>query len=515
MGCVTIIGDSNAKRHMNSNNSRDCPTMLEAQVIQCRRMSTLSLQSIWAESNMCVLSCISNFITSLPAQNSSSLSVIIEPVFQDYLAKTTEACLTRPETSFMLCPPMYRANPIWYREGLPEILRKFSEMMKSRPGNAHMMPSFPSPKYDPDGVHLTAYSGLEYVLHMLDSIQVVLASLELDIDSKSSNARVLEDQVMVLEQDHRGLNQKFEHKFAVDAEWSDFQENIRLEPFFMVRGLGRLPKMDPKEWQDWAKADVKAVLSLFMTKDYPILYVVNSTGRGKDSITQYKVKVATGELLREIRDRFGLFSVGGDKRPPSLKKISIRNCVTPATLGRINILQLLARRYAESNPGSKTKVVGFEPRPLLKITPASDNTDKRVQTYNFIKAFEKLPTCFTSSEIEDLLQRISLKLHGSLQCLFVVLSDDMLKKKSFTQPKPKTSKGASRSSHGGSGGSRGARGARGARGSGGRVQHPPETPTELNISGSESSGSVVTPPARTSQKRGATTPASGGTASKK
>ena len=516
--CVTIIGDSNAKRHMNSVNSRDRPTMLEAQVVQCGRMSTFaaSLQSIRAESNVCVLSCISNFITSLPAQNSSSLSVVIEPVFQDFLAKTTEACLARPDISFMICPPMYRTNPIWYREGLPEILRKFSEMMKSRPGNAHMMPSFPSPKYDPDGVHLTAYSGLEYVLHMFDSIQVVLSSLELDIDSKSSNAtessRVLEDRVMVLEQDHRRLNQKFEHKFAVDAELSDFQENIRLEPFFMVRGLGRLPKMEPKEWQERAKTDIKAVLSLFMNKDCPILYVVNSTGRGKDSITQYKVRAATTELSKEIRDRFGDFFVGGDKRPPSLKKISIRNCVTPATLGRINILQLLARRYAESNPGSKTKVIGYEPRPLLKILPASDTTDKRVQTYNFIEAIEKLPTCFTSSEIKDLLQRISPKLHGSLQSLFVVLSDDLLKKKTFTQPKAKTSKGSSGSSRGGPSGSRGSRG---ARGSGGRVQHPPETPTGGNLSGSESSGSTVTPPSRTSLKRGATTPASGGTASKK
>ena len=232
--CVSIIGDSNVKRHMNSTNCRDRPTMLEAQVIQCGRLSTFaaSLKSVRAESNVCVLSCVSNFVTSLPAQNSSSLSVVVEPVFQDFLVKLTEACLARPETSFMLCPPMYRTSPIWYREGLPEILRKFSEVMKSRPVNVHMMPSFPSPNYDPDGVHLTAYSGLEFVLHMFDSFQSVLASLELDPDSKSSNAtessRVLEDRVMVLEQDHRRLNQKFEHKYAVDAELSDFQENIWL-----------------------------------------------------------------------------------------------------------------------------------------------------------------------------------------------------------------------------------------------------------------------------------------------
>ena len=484
--CVTIIGDSNVKRHMNSTNCRDRPQMLETQVIQCGRLATLatSMKSIRAESNVCVLSCVSNFLTSLPAQNSSSLSVVVEPIFKDFLAKLIDACQSRPETSFLICPPMYRTNPIWYREGLPEILRKFSEMMKARPSNSHMMPSFPSPSYDPDGVHLTAYSGLEYVLHMFDSIRSVLDSLLLDPESKSSHAsessRVLEDRVMVLEQDHRRLNDKFEHKYAVDAELSDFQENLRNEAFLMVRGLARLPKLDPKEWQVRTKSDVQAVFSLFMNKECPVSYVMISTGRGKDSIPQYKVRLPTAELSKEIRDRFALFIVGGDKRPPALKRISIRNCVTQATLGRISILQLLGRRYKDSNPGSKYTVVGYEARPLLKITPSSDASDSRTQTYNFIEAIEKLPTCFSGSEIDDLLERLSPKLHGRLKSLFVVVSDDMLKKRTFLQPKSKSSKQS--------------KSAKTSSASKGKA--PSNKSAEESISGSESSSSFKTPPNR-------------------
>ena len=59
----------------------------------------------------------------------------------------------------------------------------------------------------------------------------------------------MNDRVSFLEADHRRLNAKIEHKEAVDAELRDYEENLRNESFFMIRGLPRLPKLDPKEWQ--------------------------------------------------------------------------------------------------------------------------------------------------------------------------------------------------------------------------------------------------------------------------
>ena len=528
--CVTIIGDSNVQRHMNHTNRRDRPLMLNSQVVQCGKLITFTaaLKSIRAESNVCVLSCLTNFITSLPAQGSSSLSLVVEPVFESFLSKLGEACLARPDVSFLICPPMYRFSPIWYRDGLSEILRKFSEMMKCRPATAFMMPSFPSPSFDPDGVHLTPYSGLEFVLHMYDNLASVLDSAELDLESKSSmvseSSRLLEDRVMVLEQDHRRLNNKFEHKFAVDAELSDFQENIRCEPFFMIRGLPRLPKLAPKEWQTRAQSDVQGVLKIVMGREIPISYVMNSTGRGKDSITQYKVRLQNSAISKEIRDKFSTYFTGGVKnRPEGLSEISIRNCVTPATLARINILQLLGRRYQASNPGSYYHAVGFEPRPMLKLHPAKDASDQRVQTFNFIEAVEKLPTHFTQSEIDDLLKRISPKLYGSLKSLFIVLSDDMVKK---PLSGPKLTKSIAQGGKGstGSKGSKGSKGSGGSKGaassaSGGSGSTPSNGPSPSRSEGSHSesdaSGTFKTPPARTSFKRGASGPATGSPASKK
>ena len=442
--CVTLVGDSNIKNHMSLNNTRDRPLMSGAQVIQCGRMSLLSsaMKSIRAESNVCVLSCVTNFAVN--ASGSSNVSLKVESVFVDFLQKVAEVATSKPEIEFLICPPMYRLAPIWYREGLPEVLRKFSEVMKLRPANCHLMPSFPNPTLEDDGVHLTAYSGFEFALHLFDSLSSVLDSLQLEPEAKSlvasESTRVLEDRVMVLEQDHRRLNRKFEFKTAVDAELSDFQENIRNESFLMIQGLPRLPKLEPKEWQVQAKAHVQDVLKIVMGKECPVVYVKNSTGRGKDAKITYRVKMPSAQISKEIRDKFGDFFLGSkNTRPPELKPYSIRNAVTTATLARIAILQLFGTRYVASNPGSKYKVVGYEPRPLLKITPSASSTDKRIQTYDYIEAVTKLPASFTKSEIEALFKRISPKLYGNLKPLLVVVSDDMVKKKVFTKAASKSS----------------------------------------------------------------------------
>ena len=66
---------------------------------------------------------------------------------------------------------------------------------------------------------------------------------------------------------------------------------------------------------------------------------------------------------------------------------------------------------------------------MLKLFPAKDASDQRIQSFTFIEAVTKLPTSFSPSEIEDLLARTSPKLHGNLKSLLVVVSDDMLKRK--------------------------------------------------------------------------------------
>ena len=152
-----IVGDSNVKRHMSTINCRDRPLMSGAQIVPCGRLVTLSesIKSVRAKVNVVILSCVTNFITG--AKNVSTTAALhVEPILTECLQVLSDACAERPDVQFLLCPPMYRSTPVWYRDAMPEILRKFSEALKSRPATLHLMPSFPTPAYEPDGM----FSGL-------------------------------------------------------------------------------------------------------------------------------------------------------------------------------------------------------------------------------------------------------------------------------------------------------------------------------------------------------------------
>ena len=224
---------------------------------------------------------------------------------------------------------MYRTNPLWYRDGLPEILGKFSSVFSvERPSNLFLMPSFSSPAFEADGIHLTPSSGLEYLYHLFDSAKLVLQNCCLDLSEKSvvgsEATRVLEDRVMALEQDHRRLNKTVEHSAAVTAEREDFQENVRNEVFFMISGLTPIQGLKGKDWMTRAIADVQAIIRILLDKELKIVVVHNATSRAPNSEVRYSVKMESAASSQEIRSKFGSFFVGGqDRRPDSLRRVSI------------------------------------------------------------------------------------------------------------------------------------------------------------------------------------------------
>ena len=432
--CFSIVGDSNVQRHMNPTNCRDRPLMSSCQVLPCGKLALLAecLRSVRAESNVCVVSCVTNFLTR-SEDTGGSVGFRVEPILLEVLSALTAAASLRPDLMLLLSPPMYRHSPLWYRDGLPEVLTKFSSIFKTRPSNLHLMSSFPTPEFVSDGVHLTPYSGLEFVLHLFDCSRAILDSLgaePTELTAKNSEAsRVLEDRMMALEQDHQRLSKGFETQTALDAEMLDYQENIRYEDWIVVSGLRRLGNgLSPRDWQVQAKADISEVLKKLMARDIPIIVVKNATGKAKEAPTTYNVQLSKLADSKEVRDKFGSFFIGGNKCPADLKGISINNRVTPATLVRVAILKVLGARYLASNPGAKVQVISFESRPLLKLTPPEGSAEPRVQTYDYIQAIKVLPTNFTEEEKNLIIRRASHKLHGRLRSLFSVISDDMVKK---------------------------------------------------------------------------------------
>ena len=435
----SLLGDSNVVRNMTPFNCRDRPLMKAAQCVPCQRIDVFaeSLRQVRAESNVCLMSCVTNFLTRSDSAQ-GSISQRIEGILMDFLGIVNRAASDNPNCIFLISPPMYRMFPIWYRDGMPEVLKRFSDVMLNRESNVHLLPSFATPSFESDGVHLTPYSGLEFVVHLFDSSTTLIESLvsrpEEVLTKNCESSRVLEDRMMALEQDHRRLNSVVESKTAEDAELAEMHENILFEDHFMIAGLKRLPKLSPKEWQERAKADVYRVLKIVLpNKKFNIVFIKNASGLNKDKPARYQVRMDSVSASKEIRDHFGtFFPKGKDERPEPLKseKISIRNRLTHESRVRLMIMRVLGQHYYESNPGSKVKLINYTSRPMLHITPPEGAKDRRVLNYNYIETVRNLPIVFSSEELEPILREIKPKWYGKVKSLFVVLTDDMIKKKS-------------------------------------------------------------------------------------
>jgi hypothetical protein len=260
---------------------------------------------------------------------------------------------------------MYRTSPLWYRDALPEVLNRFSQSYASSAvgvPNLHAMPGFPNPAFDSDGIHLTAYSGMEFVLHLFDSSKVTLAALQSGIESKQAHVceatRALGDRVMAVEQDHRRLVSNFELKYATDAELTCFRSNERSEDSFIITGINRMRDgLTGREWQTAAKQEVLRVLKLFIDRSVNIIVVHNVTGRSSSSPPSFSVKLDSVEDSRLVRSKFGSFFSGRkDARPPALQNISIRNVLTKETRIRLAIMKIIGQHYKDSNTGSEFQV---------------------------------------------------------------------------------------------------------------------------------------------------------------
>lgn len=439
----TLLVDSNVRTHVNKTSVRANPQMRAAQIISCGHVGVFreTLGKTRGESNVLIVSCMTNFLTD--SEGPESVSQRIDPVLQDVREILDEFCQAHPAIMVLISPPMYRVAPVWYREGLPEVLTTFSQTMLSEcPANLRLLGSFATPAFQPDGVHLTPYSGLQFLIHLFDGAEDLLDGLALSTEASSAktseSTRVLEDRMMALEQDHKRLNNVVDKKIAVDSEAADFRENVGFLDHFVIVGLPQLPPdLVGKPWQDQAILDVQNVLKMLLPgRKMDIVFVSNSTKRHKDAEVTYTVKMREVRDSQAIRDKFGSYFVGGPNRlPENLKPYSIRNRVTPETKVRIAVLQVMAKRYKTSNPGSKVKVLGYEPRPRIKITPAQNASDRRIKNFTFIDAVRNLPTSFTASELDFIFTRVNAQLAGQVRSLFICLSDDEFRKRLKLRPR--------------------------------------------------------------------------------
>ena len=72
---------------------------------------------------------------------------------------------------------------------------------------------------------------------------------------------------------------------------------------------------------------------------------------------------------------------------------------------------------------------------MLKITPGTGVADRRTRTYFFVDAVKAHPTNFGGEDLDFIMKKVNSRLQGQLRSLFIVLSDDVFKKRLSQQKK--------------------------------------------------------------------------------
>lgn len=317
----TIIGDSNVSRNMTPFNVRDRPGLSDAQVLSCSKLQVMpdALRSARAASNIIIVACITNMLTA--SEEAGSIAARVGPILREFRAHLDAFCASRVTTLVAVSPPMYRILPHWFSVGLPEILIEFSACMSAnRPANLHLINSFSTPELQPDGVHLSLYSGLRYVVHLFDAARAIseAPAPPQELAATTEAIRVVTDRVVVLEQGHALLAADFALKTAVDAELDEYHENVRYEDCFLISGLpGPDSGLGNRDWQNSVKRMVQEKIQLIIGRQAPISYVQNATGARKDGVKVFLVKMVNLVDSKAIRDKFGsFFKAGAAPRHP-------------------------------------------------------------------------------------------------------------------------------------------------------------------------------------------------------
>ena len=61
---------------------------------------------------------------------------------------------------------------------------------------------------------------------------------------------------------------------------------------------------------------------------------------------------------------------------------------------------------------------------MIRITPPTDASDRRVKVFNYIDAIRVLPTNFTAEERRQIMSKVNPRLYSRLRETFTVIDDD-------------------------------------------------------------------------------------------
>ena len=90
--CFSLLGDSNVKRNVSRMSRKACPALKDAEIIPCGSLDILagSLSKVKSGCTVCIVSCLTNSISSCVGP--SSISLRVGPVLDEIQKILFSAC---------------------------------------------------------------------------------------------------------------------------------------------------------------------------------------------------------------------------------------------------------------------------------------------------------------------------------------------------------------------------------------------------------------------------------------
>ena len=182
---VSIIGDSNVNRHLDSAKSANPNLHCLRQSHLIPAFNAMQLETALLGQNehrqVVVVAALTNPVTCTAFNGGDQLIQDARLFFHQVLSWIQQGRSFDDGTNciVLILPPQFSIQPHWYCQYYTCVLAVFEEVFRSPGPQIWIMPPFIDPDFEEDRYHYTSESGQLYVQHLVNSAhQIIYSSLK-------------------------------------------------------------------------------------------------------------------------------------------------------------------------------------------------------------------------------------------------------------------------------------------------------------------------------------------------
>lgn len=413
MNRIMILGDSNIYRNVTADGFStriSTPTT----ILNTARLATLEtrLKELSEDDHsIVVISSLDNILSDYGRGiETDDLEDVIGKAVNDYVDLVSKS--TELKERVLLCPPLYRSDPVWFADLLLYAKERLSLCCTFIP-NRTVIPEFRVSGIDleKDGVHLIPEVGLKYIEHLASCLKDILCVSQsskmahgstshpiFSTGSEPTNADImscLQNVVMPRLNELAGIKshvEQLERKFltrvasddvecARDREELDNLKNDKWQDRVIVSGLeGEDYPNTPSDQKSYLAGRLRKLTKHIVGK---LVFDVYPCREGKMSnvkIPAFEVRFPTVQYCDKFKSQ--AYKVVKEEEFKDLSTCIFSHKLTLATRVRTEILRAIARKLNIPEESGYCPI--HNPRPILQVGRLQDGKVVPMRTMTFV-----------------------------------------------------------------------------------------------------------------------------------